>query len=407
MAHDLDPVAPSGAKRPKRRASLRGRVDTPGRAGTPGGASTRIAVGLIGGGSAARAYLRTLDSLVASGHAVAGPICVRRKQHWAEFLRTRPDACLVAAAGDVLGADVDLVVIATPPDSHAELTRRALARGKHVVVEKPLTFKTATARSLARLAQAHDKLLVVAPFVQMSPAFRLLWTLLRAGVAGQIHSARAMYGNAGSNWAAWYHTSHVGPLGDLAIYNIKSLTALLGPVIEVRAVQSSSGIARQIGGMPLTNVDPDVIHLILRHRSGALSTIMASHAVWAYRRTAVELYGSEGTASLLGDDWDPTGIEVFRPEWGYWRSYASPDPTWNWTDGLREAVMALATGTPPATNLDHDIHIVDVLRAAARSAADDGRPVPVSSEFGPLDLTYAFDPAVAVIHDHTRPAQEQ
>ncbi len=364
-------------------------------------------MGLIGGGSAARAYLRTLDSLVGSGHAVAGPICVRRKEAWAEFLRTRPDARLVAAAGDVLGAEVDLVVITTPPDSHAELTRRALARGKHVVVEKPLTFKTATARSLARLAQAHDRLLVVAPFVQMSPAIRLLSTMLAAGVVGQIHSARAMYGNAGSNWAAWYHTSHVGPLGDLAIYNIKTLTALLGPVVEARAVQSTSGITRQIGGTPLTNVDPDVIHLVVRHRSGALSTIMASHAVWASRRTAVELYGSEGTANLLGDDWDPTGIEVFRPEWGYWRSYASPDPTWNWTDGLREAVMALATGTPPAINLDHDIHIVDVLRAAALSAADDGRPVLVASEFGPLDLSYTFDPAVALIHDHTRPAQEQ
>jgi predicted dehydrogenase len=383
------------------------RADPPGRAMTPGRAKTRIAVGIIGAGSAARAYLRTLDSLVSSGHAMAGPICVRRKEHWAEFLRTRPDARLVAAAGEVLESDVDLVVITTPPDSHAELTRRALARGKHVVVEKPLTFKSATARSLARLAQAHDRLLVVAPFVQMSPAFRLLWTLLRAGVAGQIHSARAMYGNPGSNWAAWYHTSHVGPLGDLAIYNIKTLTALLGPVIEVRAVQSSSGIPRQIHDMPLTNVDPDVIHLIVRHRGGSLSTIMASHAVWAYRRTAVELYGSEGTVNLLGDDWDPTGIEVFRPEWGYWRRYASPDPTWNWTDGLREAVMALATGTSPNTALEHDIHIVDILRAAALSAADDGRPVAVSSEFGPLDLGYTFDPAVALIHDHTRPAHEQ
>ncbi len=366
-----------------------------------------VTVGLIGSGSAARAYLRTLDSLVGSGHAVVGPICVRRKEAWAEFLRTRPDARLVTAAGDVLAADVDLVVITTPPHSHAELTRRALARGKHVVVEKPLTFKTATARSLARLAQMHDRLLVVAPFVQMSPAIRLLRTMLAAGVAGQIHSARAMYGNSGSNWAAWYHTSHVGPLGDLAIYNIKTLTALLGPVVEARAVQSTSGITRQIGGTPLSNVDPDVVHLILRHRSGALSTIMASHAVWASRRTAVELYGSEGTANLLGDDWDATGIEVFRPEWGYWRSYASPDPTWNWTDGLRQAVMALATGSAPATDLDHDVHVVDVLRAAAQSAADDGRPVPVSSEFGPLDLTYTFDPAVALIHDHTRPAQEQ
>lgn len=370
-------------------------------------ATTRVAVGLIGGGSAARAYLRTLDSLVGSGHAVAGPICVRRTEAWPEFFAARPGARLVTAAQDVLEADVDVVVIATPPDSHAELTRRALEQGKHVVVEKPLTFETGQARQLAGLALAHDRLLVVAPFVQMSPAFRLLWTWVLEGVAGQIHSARAMYGNIGSSWAKWYHTSHVGPLGDLAVYNIKTLTALLGPVAEARAVQSASGIAREVGGEPLTNVDPDVIHLILRHRGGALSTIMASHAVWAYRRTAVELYGSEGTANLLGDDWDATGIEVFRPDWGHWRSYPSPDHTWNWTDGLRAAVMALATGTSPATDLEHDVHIVDVLHAAAQSAADHGRSIPVSSEFGPLDLTYTYDPATALIHDHTRPLNEQ
>ena len=332
---------------------------------------------------------------------------MRRPEAREQFLRARPGAHLVTDAAEVLDADVDLVVITTPPDSHAELTRRALERGKHVVVEKPLTFDTEIARRLADSARARDKFLIVAPFVQMSPAMRLLWTLVADGVAGQVHSARAMYGNAGSTWATWYHTSQVGPLGDLAIYNIKTLTALLGPVAEVRVLQHTSEIRREVGGRRLTDIDPDVSHLMVRHRSGALSTILASHAVLAYRRTAVELYGSEGTANLLGDDWDPVGIEVFRADWGHWRSYASPDRTWNWTDGLREAVLALAKGGSPAVDLEHDIHVVDVLGAALRSAADDGRPVPVSTEFGPLDLTYDVDPAAAVIHDHTRPWAEQ
>ncbi|MGN6791797.1 MAG: Gfo/Idh/MocA family protein [Streptosporangiaceae bacterium] len=361
----------------------------------------------MGAGSAARAYLRTLDSLVTGGYAAAGPICVRRAEAWGAFLRARPDAHLVTDAAEVLDADVDLVLITTPPDSHADLTRRALERGKHVVVEKPLTFDTSTARRLAELARDRDKLLIVAPFVQMSPAMRLLWTLVTTGVAGQVHSARAMYGNAGSTWAPWYHTSQVGPVGDLAIYSIKTLTALLGPVADVRVLQHTSDIVREFGGTPLADVDPDVSHLIVRHRGGALSTIMASHAVWAYRRTAVELYGSEGTANLLGDDWDPAGIEVFRADWGHWRSYDSPDRTWHWTDGLREAVMALATGSSPAADLEHDIHIVDVLGAAVRSAAQDGRPVSVATEFVPLDLTYDFDAATAVIHDHTRPWGDQ
>src|SRR5262249_46021965 len=121
------------------------------------------------------------------------------------------------------------------------------------------------------------------------------------------------------------------------------------------------------------------------------------------------LYGSEGTANLLGDDWDPTGIEVFRADWGHWRSYASPDQTWNWTDGLREAVLALATGSSPAVDLGHDVHIVDVLRAAVQSAAGGGAraPVRVPGGSGPLARSCAFPPAAAVTHDHTRPWREQ
>jgi predicted dehydrogenase len=367
---------------------------------------TRVGVGLIGAGSAARAYLRTLDSLVGSGHAWAGPVCARNPATWPAFRSTRPDARLVTTPEEVFESGIDLVVITTAPDSHADLARRALQRGINVVVEKPLTLDPQEARALVAVAAETAHHLVVAPFVQMSSAFRLLWTWVTEGVIGSVHSARSMYGNSGSDWASWYHTSDVGPLGDLAPYNIKSLSALLGPVREVRALHTSSGLPRAVDGVPLTHVDPDTVHLLLRHRGGAISSVLASHAVRAYRRTAIELYGSEGTANLLGDDWDPAGIEVFRPEWNYWRSYPSPDPTWNWTDGLRATVTSLATGTPIRADLDHDVHVIDVLHACVLSAADDGRPINVASDFEALDLSIEYDPA-AVIHDHTRPPDEQ
>ena len=63
-----------------------------------------------------------------------------------------------AAATD---ARADLVVIATPNDSHAPLARAALAAGKHVVVDKPFTLDLAQARGLAALAAQHGRLLSV------------------------------------------------------------------------------------------------------------------------------------------------------------------------------------------------------------------------------------------------------
>ncbi|WP_266160636.1 oxidoreductase [Dyella silvatica] len=56
---------------------------------------------------------------------------------------------------------VDLVVIASPNDTHAPLARAALEAGKHVVVDKPFTLDLAAARELAALAARHGRVLSV------------------------------------------------------------------------------------------------------------------------------------------------------------------------------------------------------------------------------------------------------
>ena len=68
----------------------------------------------------------------------SGPICARRRSAWPAVSTVARMRDLVADVDDVLDADADVVVIITPPESHAELAAAALERGKHVVVEKPL-----------------------------------------------------------------------------------------------------------------------------------------------------------------------------------------------------------------------------------------------------------------------------
>jgi predicted dehydrogenase len=56
---------------------------------------------------------------------------------------------------------IDAVIIATPPDSHAELVEAALVHGKHVLCEKPLAFDSATCRKLGQEAEACGLCLMV------------------------------------------------------------------------------------------------------------------------------------------------------------------------------------------------------------------------------------------------------
>ena len=374
-----------------------------------GAESTPVNVGFIGAGNVLPAYLQMLDRLVPRGLAVEGPICARRPETREALLGRRPGARVVAEAQDVLADPaVDLVVILTPPSSHAELVAGALAAGKHVLCEKPLADRAAAARELVERAGEESRLLICAPFVHLSPSFRRLWTLVHDGALGQVHAARAHYGNPGSTWAAWYHQDPAATLGDVGVYNLKSLAALLGPVTEVLAASATALPDREIGGAAVEAGDPDTWQLVLRHEGGALSSLLASHITWSYRRPALELYGTEGTANLLGDDWDPHGIELYRESTGSWELFEPEDTTWLWADGLREAVVAIGSGADPLDEPALDVHLLEVIEAAGH-AASTGRAIEVESRF-PVFEALRVAPAGdggGHVHDRTRPADEQ
>src|SRR6478752_1965471 len=152
----------------------------------------RATVGVIGAGNALWAYLSAIDRLAARGLARPGPICARSRSAWEPILAKRPDAHLVGDASEVLESDADVVVIITPPESHAELASAAVRAGKHVVVEKPLAMEPSDARRVVEEARATGRHLMVSPFVQLSPAFRALWTALRGDAIGHVHSARGL-----------------------------------------------------------------------------------------------------------------------------------------------------------------------------------------------------------------------
>jgi hypothetical protein len=164
---------------------------------------------------------------------------------------------------------------------------------------------------------------------------------------------------------------------------------------------------RHAGNRPYPARDPDTWQLVLRHERGALASVLASHATPAYRRPAIELYGKTGTANLLGDDWDPAGLEVWRDDGHVWELREPEDATWLWTDGLREAVLALHGGRAPLDKPELDVHLIDVIAACGVRAAE-ARTVSVSSRFPPwIELRPEREPAGHHVHDRTRPADEQ
>jgi len=92
------------------------------------------------------------------------------------------------ATSELLLADpsIDLVVIATPNDTHYPLAKAALLAGKHVVLDKPFTLDSREARELIALAQEHDLQLSVFHNRRWDADFLTLQQLIRSGSLGDI-----------------------------------------------------------------------------------------------------------------------------------------------------------------------------------------------------------------------------
>lgn len=82
--------------------------------------------------------------------------------------------------------DIDLVVIASPNDTHFPLARAALAAGRHVVVDKPFTLTLAEARELCALAHARSRVVSVFHNRRWDGDFLTLRELAERGTLGRI-----------------------------------------------------------------------------------------------------------------------------------------------------------------------------------------------------------------------------
>jgi predicted dehydrogenase len=347
-----------------------------------------IRVGFIGAGSCISEYFKVLDRLIGSGVCAEGPICVRRADAWPALISRRPSATLVRTADEVLAADVDVAVVITRDDSHAEYVRLALTAGVHVLVERPIALTLQEAMELKNLAAMNKRWLVSGPVVHLSPTFQEVWAQIRNEAIGHPHFARAFFGTAGFTWAPWQHSVDSGGiLGNIGTYHLKSLTTLLGPVTNVAAsVEETLIKPRVIGAHLIENPVPDLSVVVLRHRGGALSTIANSSAIQAYRRpAALELYGTRGTINVLGEDWRPVGYELWSGDNECWEFHGAPDECWSWCDGLRDLAEALRDDRAPIASIDQDLHLLDVA-LTARQTAITGRSSNLATSFEPLSL---------------------
>ena len=294
--------------------------------------------------------------------------------------------------------DVDLVLVLTSMQQHGAITRAALDAGKHVLVEKPMAMTLDEAAGIVELARRSPGYLLPAPHVALSPTYQAIWRRLHRGDVGTVHSARGFYGWAGPYWGPWYYQPGGGSMFDLGVYNVTTLTGLLGPV---RRVMAMSGIAipeRVVDGQRVQVQTDDNAQLLLDFGGATYAVVTTGFTIQRYRCPGIELYGSRGTIQMIGEDWAPQGYELWQNSEGCWRVYEDRS-AWPWTDGVRHMIECIEQGVPPVVTPEHAYHVLEIMLKTMESGRS-GRALTVESTFEPPRFEGAADLGEAAHLEH-------
>jgi predicted dehydrogenase len=179
------------------------------------------------------------------------------------------------------GEPFDFLVDTTDMQAHEKINRRALEASKHVWSEKPIANTLAAGQELPKLALEKKLRLWGAPITVQSPQFAFMAKTINAGKLGRIAAAHADYGHEGPDWSAFFYEKGGGSLPDLAVYNLTSLTGLLGQVKHVTAILSIVNPEREIrerGKIQVT--EEDNAQVLMDHGKGIISHVQSGFTGW-------------------------------------------------------------------------------------------------------------------------------
>jgi predicted dehydrogenase len=314
-----------------------------------------LGVALIGYGHWGPNLARSLDAV--DGAALRA-VCVRSPEGAAAVAAARPEVDATTDLGGVLErSDVDVVVVATPAPSHAEIARSVLMAGRHVMVEKPLATSLAAAQELAALAAARGRTLMVGHVYVYHPVVRRLAELLSAGGLGDVVCVASERGNPTATPADG------SALWNLAPHDLSIVVHLLGG--DARRVSARSPEHARAGG-------EQAVFLTVELASGVLIEIQVSWIAPAKTRRMTftgtaciavfdELAGEPLALFARRDGEPPERVEVpalpavepLRAQW-------------------EELVAAVRDGREPATGAHHALAVQRLADAAIRSLAGGG-----------------------------------
>ena len=332
-------------------------------------------VGVIGCGVISRAYVEN----AAAFDSFELVVCADVDRVNAEALG-RDTGLAVASVEDVIAdRSIDAVLNLTPPSAHAEVTRKALAAGKHVYTEKPLATDVPEASALAAEAAALGLRIGCAPDIFLGSAYQAGRAAIDEGAIGEpLSVSAAMLVGGQESWHPnpdMFYADGAGPLFDMGPYYLTAIVALLGPIRRVAGFASTRTLEREIeigprAGERFSASTPTHTASVLELANGVTANLVASFESAGQYVCDISIHGSEGVMVLPDPNAFGGLVRVTRDR-GRWEDvpYASRGGADARGIGLHDMVESIAAGRPHRASSELGAHVVEVARGILLAAA--------------------------------------
>jgi predicted dehydrogenase len=287
------------------------------------------------------------------------------------------------------GNAFDLMLTLTDMQMHGALNKIALQAGKHVWSEKPLANTYAEGKALVDYAKLKGVRIWGAPAVVTSPQFEFMSKTIQAGKLGKLASAHGQYGHTGPTWSSFFYEPLGGSMPDLGVYNMATLTGLLGPAKSVMAMTSIVNKEREIDEKGIVKVrEEDNAHILLEHDNGVISHIMCGfnyfdpfgHEAKNQTLHSIQIFGDKGNMRLIGYDWEPKNVVLDNSWTEPPQVHQTDDGGYQWQEGATRIAGALSKNIEPRINVLHSLHVLEIIEAARKSSKE-GIKVKLVSSF--------------------------
>ncbi len=234
--------------------------------------SERIKVGVIGVGHLGQHHARNYAEM--AGAALVGVFDTHREA--AQRVATKHRVMMFESI-EALAECCDAVSVVTPTRTHYEIAKSLLERGRHVLVEKPMTDNPVQAEELVRLAQARRLVLQVGHVERFNPVLKYLESVAAEPRFIEAHRLSPHPGRS----------TDIGVVLDLMIHDLDIILHLVkSPLASVDAV-----------GVPVLSATEDIANARLRFANGCVANLTCSR-VSAERFRKVRVFTTTSYVSL-------------------------------------------------------------------------------------------------------------